>query len=89
MRVKICTLTGLPRVDHEAGVVEGGSLDEAVAVNFDQAGVSDLRLDDHDGDGTVGDVTAVLQDADLVFAHLPRDEGDTWEEEEGGGEIDR
>lgn len=48
------------------------------------AGVADLRLDDHDGDGTVGDVAAVLQDADQVFTHLPGDEGDTWEEEEEG-----
>ena len=57
-------------------------------MNFDLAGVADLRLDDHDGDGTVGDMTAVLQDADLVFTHLPGDEGNTWgEEEEGRGEM--
>lgn len=52
-------------------------------MSFDLAGVADLRLDDHDGDGTVGDVAAVLQDADPMFAHLARDEGDTWEEEKG------
>lgn len=86
--MKPSILTGLPRVNHEAGVVEGGSLGEAVALNFDLAGVADLRLDNHDGDGTVGDVTAVLQDADLVFAHLPGDEGDTWEEERGGRRIE-
>lgn len=56
-------------------------------MNFDRAGVSDLRLDHHDGDGTVGHVTAVLQDADLVLTHLPGDEGDTWEEERGGRGI--
>lgn len=77
--MKASILTGLPRVDHEAGVVEGGSLDEAVAMNFDLAGVANLRLDDHDCDGTVGDVAAVLQDADPVFTHLSGDEGDTWE----------
>lgn len=75
--MKVCRLTGIPCVDYEARVSEGGSLDEAVAVNFDLAGVTDLRLDDHDGDGTVGDVTAVLQDADFVVTHLPGDEGDT------------
>ncbi len=46
-------------------------------MNFDLAGVADLRLDDHDGDGTVGDMSAVLQDADFVFTHLPWDKGDT------------
>lgn len=53
-------LTSLPRVDHEAGVVEGGPLDKAVTVSFDPTGVTDLRLDDHDGDGTVDDMTAIL-----------------------------
>lgn len=46
-------------------------------MSFDQAGVADLRLDDHDADGTVGNVTTVLQDADQMFAHLVRDEGDS------------
>ncbi len=46
-------------------------------MNFDLAGVADLRLDDHDGDGTVGDMSAVLQNADFVFTHLSWDEGDT------------
>lgn len=81
----LCVLTGLPRVDDEAAVVEGGSLHEAVAVSFDLAGVADLRLDHHDGDGTVGHVLAVLQDADAMLAHLAWDEGDACEEE-GGGE---
>lgn len=83
----LCVLTGLPRVDDEAAVVEGGSLHEAVAVSFDLAGVADLGLDDHDGDGTVGDVLAVLQDADPMLAHLARDEGDACEEEEEGEEA--
>lgn len=72
-------LTCLPCVDHKAGVGEGGGLNEAVAVGFDSSGVSDLGLDHIDGDGAVGDVPAVLQDADLVFAHLPGDEGDACE----------
>lgn len=80
----LCILTGLASVDHEAGVVESSSLDEAVTVNLDLAGVTNLRLDDHDGDGTVGDVTAVLKDADQMFTNLPRNEGDTWYE--GGRE---
>lgn len=46
-------------------------------MSFDLAGVADLGLDDHDGDGTVGDMTAVLEDADPVFTNLPGDEGDT------------
>lgn len=71
--------TCLPCVDHEAGVGEGGGLNEAVAVGFDSSGVSDLGLDHIDGDGAVGDVPAVLQDADLVFAHLPGNEGDACE----------
>ena len=68
--------TGLSRVHHEAGVGERGALGEAVAVSSDSAGVADFRLDDHDGDGAVGDVPPVLQDADAVFTHLPGDEGD-------------
>ena len=31
----------------------------------------------------------VLQDADLVFAHLPGDEGDPWGEEEEGDREER
>lgn len=50
-------------------------------MSFDSTGVANLRLDDHDGDGTVGDMTTILQDADLVLAHFPGDEGDTCEEE--------
>lgn len=50
-------------------------------MSFDSSGVANLRLDDHDGDGTVGDMTTILQDADLVLAHFPGDEGDTCEEE--------
>lgn len=46
-------------------------------MSFDQAGVADLRLDDHDADGTAGNVATVLQDADQMFAHLVRDEGDS------------
>lgn len=59
-RTEHTVLTGLLRVNHKAGVVKGRSLDEPVAVSFDPAGVANLRLDDHDSDGTVGDVTAVL-----------------------------
>lgn len=54
-------------------------MDEAVTVSFNPSGVADLGLDHHDGDGTVGDVAAIFQDADHVLAHLPGDEGDTWE----------
>ncbi|KAF3856763.1 hypothetical protein F7725_017486 [Dissostichus mawsoni] len=57
---QLCRLAG-PR----GGGDLGGDVLHAIAVNFDRAGVSDLRLDHHDGDGTVGHVTAVLQDADL------------------------
>lgn len=85
--MKSCVLTSLARVDHEAGVGEGGSLDEAVTMSFDLAGIPNLRLDDHDGDGTVGHMTAVLQDADLVFTHLAGDEGDTWEQEKRVGRL--
>lgn len=77
-------LTGLPCVHDETGVVEGRPLDQAVAVSFDLAGITDLRLNHHDGDGTIGDVAAVLQDADAMLTHLAGDEGDTWEEEGGG-----
>lgn len=44
-------------------------------MNFDPTGVTDLGLDHHDGDGAVGDGSAVLQDADLVLADLTGDEG--------------
>lgn len=80
-------LTGLLCVDHEAGIGESGSLDEAVAMNFDAAGVANLRLDDHDGDGTVGDMSAVLQDADAVFAHLTGDERDPCEAKQTGLDL--
>lgn len=53
-------LTSLPRIDNEAAVVEGGSLDQAVTVSSDLAGVANLGLDDHDCDGTVGDMLSVL-----------------------------
>lgn len=82
-------LTGLPRVHDEAGVVEGRPLDQAVAMSFDLTGITDLRLNHHDGDGTVGDVAAVLQNADPMLTHLAGDEGDTWEGERGGGEKRR
>lgn len=70
--------TCLPRVHDEAGVGEGGSLDQTIAVGSHLAGVADLRLDHHDGDGAVGHVLPVLQDANLVLADLTGDEGDTW-----------
>lgn len=47
-------------------------------MSSDLAGVADFRLDNHDVDGAVGDVAAVLQDADPMFTHLAGDEGDTW-----------
>lgn len=70
-------LTGLLCVNHKAGIVEGGSLNETVTVSFDPTGITNLRLDHHDGDGTVDDMAAVLQDADPVFPHFPWNEGDT------------
>lgn len=75
------TLTGLTRIHDEGGVLSGGTLDEAVAMDLDQTGVPDLRLDDHNADGAVGNVGVVFQDADQVLAHLMRDEGDSCEEQ--------
>lgn len=63
-------------------------------MSSDLAGVADFRLDNHDGDGAVCDVAAVLQDADQMFTHLAGDEGDTWRGRKGemvnsGGDIER
>lgn len=49
---------------------------QPVAVRPDAPSISDLRLDDHDGDGAVGHVASILGDADAVLAHLAGDEGD-------------
>lgn len=76
LMLKACIRTSIPCVNNEARVIEGGSLDETVAMRSDLASITNLRLDDHDGDGTVGDMVAVLQDADLMFTHLLRNEGD-------------
>lgn len=57
---KMSILTSLPRIDNEAGVVEGGSLDQTVTVSSDLAGVANLGLDDHYCNGTVGDMFSVL-----------------------------
>jgi len=72
--VRACTCVS--RVHQERGVGEGGPGHQAVPVGPDPAGLPDLRLDHQDGQRTVGDVLAALQDADAVLAHLPRDEGD-------------
>lgn len=47
-------------------------------MSADLAGVAHVGLDDHDGDGTVGDVLSVLKDAHPMRAHLAGDEGETW-----------
>lgn len=89
MCVCVCVLTSVACVNDEAAVVEGGSLDQTFAVSSDLAGVAHVRLDDRDGDWTVGDVLPVLQDADLMLADLAGDEGEAWEErtgQAGGGE---
>lgn len=76
---KTCVLTSIPSVNNEAGIVKGGSLDQTIAMSCDLAGVAYLRLDDHDCNGTVGNMLSVLQNADPMFANLAGNEGDTWE----------
>lgn len=82
LMLKACIQTSIPCVNNEAGVIEGGSLVETIAMRSDLASITNLRLDNHDGDGTVGDVVAVLQDADLMLTHLLRNEGDACVEKE-------
>lgn len=71
-------LTGILCINDEAGVVEGGSLFQTIAVGPDLASVSHFGLDDHDRDWTVGDMLAVLENANPVFADLAGNEGQTW-----------
>jgi hypothetical protein len=68
--------TCFPGVHQEGGVGEGAPRHQALSVGLDAAGVPYLRLHHQDGEGAVGDVTPLLQDADPVLAHLPGDERD-------------
>lgn len=50
---------------------------QAWTVGPDLAGVAHVGLHHHDGERAVGDVLAVLKDANLMLAHLAGDEGET------------
>lgn len=82
-------LTSIPCVNDEAAVVEGGSLDQPIAVGSDLAGVAHVRLDDHYCDWTVGDMLSVLQNANPMFANLAGNKGQTWEERAESGRKGR
>lgn len=71
----MCFLTGFPGVHHKVGHLEGVSLHQTLTEHLDFAGVSDLRLDHHDGDGAVSYVPAVLLDAHQVLPDFSWDEG--------------
>lgn len=70
MTQKRCVLTSIPCINYEAAVAEGGSMEQTLAFSFDLASVAHISLDDHYFERTVGDVTSILSNANLMLADL-------------------
>lgn len=67
-------LTSISRVYDKISHLERVSFHQARTKDFHPAGVSDLRLHHHDGDGAVGNVASVLLNADQVLSDLSGNE---------------
>lgn len=79
---KCSGLTCVPGVDDELGHLEGVSLHQPLTVNLHLAGISDLRLSDHDLERTVRNMFPVLLHAHRVFSNFLWCERDPCRQEE-------
>lgn len=70
-------LTCFSSVDDEFGRLKRASLAQALAGHAHTAGITDLRLVDHDRDWAAGNMASILFNVNKVLANFFGHEGDT------------
>lgn len=80
---QVCTC--ISSVDDELRGLKGPGLAQALPAHTHAAGVADLRLADHHGDGAAGNMATVLLDVHKVLPNLFRHKGDACTETRRGG----